>query len=341
MKQERRRYESFSAVKNILFFIAAVFTRRFGLYRGCVDTTDAAGYGFDSSFKAESMRIVGAKLIYGFVFGHEGYFDHSFDEIKKVPDIILPTGTGNSTEDPCAHCFIVQNPKDGTYAKVKIISRLPDGRYVYRFGKNTIPNDKLLEKPDYDRTKHYKPNNFHQSFLYRTDYPIPEFVQRNTFKWEPPLQNNHRLLGYIFYISKTSNIDTTAPVNYSQWEKTGLVSSTSYENTGQYVSYLNLVAVYEDDTTEFLKGWTRKTAFAIKVSDERYSLLNQNKGFLPEERRDFSVESAPAHPVLFSLDGRAFYPPPAGRNPRAEILLFRENSSSYKRVLNFEYPMER
>jgi hypothetical protein len=227
-------------------------------YIEAIDTTDINGYGLDSTFQlAPNQTLSGQKLAcyINSVFGGVGPFNYVMSEIKLAADSSsfgtlwgdLPYPYRYPTD---SYCFVTRKNSDSTYSKVQIIGKLTDGRYVFKYGTNTAPNNRMLELATYDRSVRYKPNNL---FYQYRGYPD------NSFSWEPPLQNNNHLIGYILYVQKTSaSIDASASINLAQWDSVGFTDATrftySFYPSGEY---FNLVAVYTEGRSDFLQGWTR------------------------------------------------------------------------------------
>jgi hypothetical protein len=225
------------------------------------DTTDVNGYSRDSAFRVTSTTITGQNIVrYRCDQTSTGYFNYAFDDIKMAPD--SNKSVANATG---MYCFVIKKTRDNTYSKVQILNRLPDTRYVFKYGTNTVPNDHMLASATYDHSVRYKPNNFNNIFEY---YCMPgyDICQRNTSSWEPPLPNNNHLLGYIYYRAKMAvSIDTTAPINIAQWDSIAFITSTSYVFSGQPVQYFNLVALYAEGKSDFLLGWSRRTDQMVGV----------------------------------------------------------------------------
>jgi hypothetical protein len=236
---------------SLCFLTIILVTNTTAEYIEGIDTTDENGYGLDSGFQVTNSLISGQNIAkYGRQARYSfGSFNYSFDEIKIGADSAYFAYPSAINVEDSFKCFVIKKNIDSTYSKIQLISKLAGNRYIYRYGTNTTPNNRLLEKPDYDRSVKYKPNNF---------YYIPSGA--NLFSWEPPLQNDNHLLGYILYIQKKGvNIDTTALINLSQWDSVGFTDSTSLSFTysSPFGEYFNLVAVYTEGKSEFLKGWTQ------------------------------------------------------------------------------------
>jgi hypothetical protein len=213
-----------------------------------IDTTDENGYGLDSAFNiGPQYQLTGQKLACYFgpsIFSGFGAFMSVFDEIHQAADS-ASFYPGWSIIRP-GFCFVVQHLEDSCFSKVMVIGRFDSNRYIYKYGTNTSPNNRMLIKPDYDFSVLYKPNNLY----YRTTI-------ENLFTWDPPLPNDNHLQGYILFIQKKGvAIDTSANINQSQWDSVGFTDSTriiiTYNSQGEY---FNLVAVYAEGKSEFLKGW--------------------------------------------------------------------------------------
>jgi hypothetical protein len=196
--------------------------------------------------------------------------------------------------------------KDSTYSKIQILSQLADKRYLFKYGVNTTPNDKMLDSATYDPSIRYKPNN--AVFFY-------QYGLGDSILWEPPLQSNNHLIGYIFYTSKNGVvIDTTAPINLAQWDSVFFADSTKTKSGRLGVrdlSYMNLVAVYAEGKSDFLQGWTLfyTAADAIKQassssdrSRSRMEIKKASGGYfisLPQLREN----TAPSSLAVFNAAG--------------------------------------
>ena len=247
----------------ILFFIVSLAHAE---YIEGIDTTDANGYGLDSALQVTSYSAILANFFSVYVFlsgASEGYYNYSYNDLKMAP--VTFKGLSGIPLKNMYSCFILKS-KDSLFSKVQILQKLSNGRYVFRFGKNTTPNDHLLEKSDYDRTILYKPNNL---FNKPSSYPDPQAY--DTTYWDPPLPNNNHLLGYIFYCSKNGmTIDTTAPIDLSQWDSIAYCTSTKFHNPviSPGFKYFNIVAVYSEGRSDFLKNWTYSRYSLDKISEK-------------------------------------------------------------------------
>jgi ligand-binding sensor domain-containing protein len=282
------------------------------------DTTDVDGYGLDSAFKigTDGKAVVanGSTLISYHSGDGGGFFDYSFDDLKMAAatsyGIPYPSFSTSST----SACFVIKK-KDNTYYKAEILNKLPDNRYVFRYGANSTPNDRMLERSDYDRTIKYKPNNFYNYFRY------PAW---DTLSWEPPLPNDNHLLGYEFYMANQSvaMIDTSAPVNFAQWDSIGFFPSTKVSAscyTGMPSSfcltqfrYYNLVAVYAEGKSDFLKGWTYFYSTAVDVNKSLEGPVNrQNKILILQSSKSFFItlnfspdKTLPSSLIIYNITGQ-------------------------------------
>jgi hypothetical protein len=226
------------------------------------DTTDENGYGFDSSFQitkpASYDYIIGPKIYCYSRIGAaaaRGSFNYVFDEINIVPDSLISIPDGKSFFYPAwGSSFAITNSKNKTktYSKLIIMENLGNNRYKFKYGANTEQNGKLLIGSDYDRSIRYKPNNLYYSV-----------EGLKTFSWSPPLPNNNHLQGYTIYIqNKNISIDTTAPINMAQWDSVGFTDTTWFSSSYYpHGEFFNIVAVYAEGKSDFLKGWTRLAIF--------------------------------------------------------------------------------
>jgi hypothetical protein len=304
-------------MKNTIFriavcssFLLVVFfsTDTLAAYVEGIDTTDSNGCGLDSAFQLFNGYIGGQNIAnYWFSTGtaSAGYFNYSFDDIKMAPKFQRENGYPQRGTF-LYYCFVIKKNKDSTYSKVQLLQQISGNRYVYRYGTNTTPNDRMLVKPDYNRSIKYKPNNLHNL----TWYPIPE----DSTTWEPPLPNNNHLLGYIFYRAKSGVvIDTSATINPAQWDSILFFDATCtssrrcfrhYENI--QLLYFNLVAVYSEGKSDFLLGWTKYYYTAVGVKQSLPSInLSRNRVEIIKSTRGFFISykplSANIGPLSFSI----------------------------------------
>ena len=120
-----------------------------------VDTTDANGFGLDSAFLMDNYWGITGQYILSYRFQFStGYFNYSFDDIKMAPD------SGYSMWCSGMYPCVVKNNMSNAFSKIQILKQLMNKRYIYEFGTNTTPNNRMLEKANYDRSIRYKPNNF-------------------------------------------------------------------------------------------------------------------------------------------------------------------------------------
>ena len=125
------------------------------------------------------------------------------------------------------------NRKNNTWSKIQIIGKTEDYRYVYKYGKNTTTDDKLLIDSGYDRSLKYKPNNLY-NLAKIGPCGLYWCLQWDTLFWEPPLQNNNHLTGYILFASKFwlgEGIDTTEPIDIMEWDSIAFFSNRPRSHT--------------------------------------------------------------------------------------------------------------
>jgi len=210
----------------------------------------------------------------------EGSFKHYFDEINIAADSATFAPMYVNSNYPFAfpssmfsYCFVIRKAKDSSYFKVEIHEKLSDNRYVFRYGTNTSPNNPLLVPSTYNQSVRYKPNNL----FYR------HIGSMNFFTWEPPLSNNSHLQGYILYLQKSGVvIDTSMPINIAQWDSIGFTDSSSisysYSPRGEY---FNIVAVYNEGKSDFLKGWSKlfrpMNINSIQLFEDFHNILSFHK----------------------------------------------------------------
>jgi hypothetical protein len=245
----------------ILFFLILIVLRNsFSGYIEGIDTTDENGYGLDSAFKIGS-GLSGQKLVC--YTDHEygptrNIFKYSFEEIQLAGDslslssIITWQGPFGFSFPNHIYCFVIR--KDSCFSKVQVINRL-GSRYVYKYGTNTTPLNRIMQSSTYDRSVRYKPNNLCYLFDVHASH------NNNIFAWEPPLSNDNHLQGYIIYVQKENiAIDTTTPINIAQWDSVGFTDTTTIAFTYYPLGeYYNIVAVYTEGKSDFLKGWSTIT----------------------------------------------------------------------------------
>jgi hypothetical protein len=237
----------------ILVFVASVSASapsQYSYVEG-IDTTSVDGKGLDG-FAVGLTSISGATVVYG--NSGYSYLNCAFDDVQKVPDSII--STNRYVDNVFLHCFIVCNSSNNTWAKVQITRQLPDNRFLYRYGKNSTPSSKMLVPYNYDRQRIYRPNNVSWSEVYGREVGgIWEDIQVVTLVWEPPLPCNKKVTGYIVYGAQQP-VDTAKPIDLKQWKQLATTSGTvATFRAGP--SYLNVVAIYPGDTTDFSKAFTR------------------------------------------------------------------------------------
>jgi hypothetical protein len=290
-------------IHGMFLFVTLISSYGFSDYVEGIDTTDVNGYGLDSAFHIGNYgNVSGIFNAYFFVLGR-GYFNYAFDDIKMVPSIPKPTADFRlySYANNCiSNCIIVKNSKDSTYSKVQFLKQLSGNQYIYKYGTNTTPNNKMLIDSSYDKSIRYKPNNL---------YNLLGGIYDST-SWEPPLPNKNHLLGYIFYRPKPGEIiDTTVPPNPAQWDSISFIDSTrssqllpSYLGVGDF--YFNLVAVYAEGKSDLLLGWTKYLYGNLSVKSNFSSCHFQNNKIEPRKMANgfmFSVQSLLANGGTVSL----------------------------------------
>jgi hypothetical protein len=255
------------AIKNILCILFLIIIvnpiQSYSEYIEGIDTTEENGYASDSTFWLnQNDSYICGHLIAGYSFlsvGARGYFNYSFDDITLAPLTQRPLE--NLIAFKIYYCFVTMNPKDSTYSKCQILNKISDHRYVFRYGRNTTPHDRILTHIPYNQAIMYKPNNL---FVNPGAYPNP--ASACTTYWDPPLPNNNHLIGYVFYRSKNNiTIDTSGLLKMEQWDSIAFydTSSTSVFNPAiLQPGYFNIAAVYAEGKSEFLIGWT-KSQYAL------------------------------------------------------------------------------
>jgi hypothetical protein len=284
-----------------LFLLTSFFSKDvLSAYIEGTDTTDVNGYGLDSAFWIDNSGYVTGQNIAYYVHSLHavsGAFNYSFDDLNIATDSFSLFHT--QYQGITWYCFVVKNNKDSTYSKVQVIKQLNGNRFIFKYGTNTTPNNRMMTKPDYDRSERYKPNN-----LFLTNFL--------TFSWEPPLPNNNHLIGYILFVQKKGvSIDTTTPINFAQWDSICFVDSSKtkyiYNNFNPNGEFFNIVAVYSEGKSDFLNGWTRlPTPDGIKCLSvsgyfqNKISIQKTNGGFIfniPKYEKDITL-------TIYSLIGQ-------------------------------------
>lgn len=232
-------------------------------YIEATDTTNAQGQGLGNAFTANGTGISanGNRMaMYQFrqeaVQGGFRLYSHSFQDIKKAPaDFTAISADRYNGADILNRAFVLRM-KDSTYAKVAIQSRLPDSRYVYRYGVSGLRNNTVLVEGDYAKGTRYKVNNFQIQPSAPAQTPSANNV--SNFKWESPLDNDGRLTGYELYAIDVAKADTAKPVNLADWTLLSATAQTAFSwvRVGDDKDkYLNIVAVYETGKSAPLDGW--------------------------------------------------------------------------------------
>jgi hypothetical protein len=294
MRIEKRN----SLAANFLGILFLCASGVFADYIEGIDTTDVNGYGLDSAFQMTNGYVNGQNIVVYHMDGYmNGYFNYSFDDIKMARDSIdcISQHDQSGACTLCVHsisnqyinnyCFVIKKIKDSTYSKIQIINRLANNRYVFKYGTNTQPNNRMLEKTLYDRSIRYKPNNFNNiSSYYSCDgYDFPGI---HYCSWDPPLPNNNHLLGYMYYHAKPGIIiDTTAPINLTQWDSLPFTTMTNGNFVEDVPECINLVAVYAEGKSDFLQGWFKPTIFPVGIK----SSTNQTEKL----QSNFKIRKAP------------------------------------------------
>lgn len=291
--------------KNVIKVIAIIamfaFHQASGEYIEGIDTTDADGYGLDSIFQITISPFDKTKylvektdkslqIIFYFQETDEGYYHYSFDDLRMAPVSVKPNNCPIIVT-PLSYCFIIQT-KDHIYAKIKVIKETDANRFIFRWGMNITPDDNRFIPDEYDRTIYYKPNSLHMWYNY-------DLERNDSISWEPPLDNDNQLIGYIFYLAKEhESIDTTAPIDVRQWDSTFVGDSICKIPCNQWpFQYYNIIAVYREGRSDFLEGWTCNAipAESIDTLPKRagkssYHIKSVNGLFISESvNTDFSV----------------------------------------------------
>ena len=232
-------------------------------YSEGVDTTNAQGQGLSNVFTVSANGVSGNGhkiAIYHLPYITEGnvnsLYPGSFADIKKVPADFQALAANNLPGTSYLNSVFVIKLGDSTYAKVTLLKKLPDGRYLYRYGVSKVPNNTVFMVSDYARNALYKPENLEiQSFA-----PHQGAANNSTsiFKWEAPLPGDNVVTGYALYIIDVSKADTTKPVNLADWTLLASTDQTTYtwNRVGDDKDkYVNLVAVYANGKSAPLDGW--------------------------------------------------------------------------------------
>lgn len=291
----------------VFLFIAVAASLSFCQYREGIDTTNVNGYAHDSLFKIVQNKIIPDMdsniVMYGFPKPQQavGYFNYAFDDIQKTPDSIRVRNP--SLKMNC--CYAIQKGTN-LYAKICILQKLADGRYVYRYARNTI--NQLVPQLSNSLTK---PCNVFSC----ASYVMP--ISILYLYWERPLTNGAKPKGYILYISKSGTIiDTSKPINMTQWDSVAFTTKDTlkYTPSGPIGGrYFNFVAVYGDGNSDFLNGWaeypmlTGIVPSAPPQSHRPYSeliTLRKTSNGCRIDLSGLSNTSQPESIALYSLTGR-------------------------------------
>jgi hypothetical protein len=298
--------------------IFSMFSCCFCAYIEGIDSTDVNGNCSDPSFRiVNNVLVVDTSSSSNTAIfedrhyaGRGGYFPFTFDEIKKAPDTLRT----NYLATPYITSSFVVRTKDGFYTKIAVVRKNSNGNYIYRFGRNTLPNNLLFAETNYDRRIRYKPNN-----LYYAD--ANESFHFMRFTWEPPLANDNHLTGYKVYASKSGAIDTSKPVDLAQWDSVGYTVTNNF-STPMMCGYINLVAIYREGNSDFLKGWYFiepapgvSNPFPVEASNDlSFTLLRKKNSDYYWNRASFPPGTLPQSATLYSTSGRLVSRVPIGVN---------------------------
>jgi len=281
------------------------------------DTTDESGNGLDGAFRVVNGHITGKVIAY-YCFDPgmcRGYFNYTFEDITIAPDTIRDSTSTNFLfcDKFPSHCFVCKDTLRHTYAKVIILSHLDGKRYEYRFGKNTVADNRTLTSNSTSINIRKKVSNLFYTGIPYFMHTDPEHYQfySKMISWDTPLDTiNFKAIKFIFYQAK-STIDTTVPINKAQWQPIELLRSPSNIVIERF-RYFNFVIVYNNrDTSDFLSGWTMGTEgpIAIRQNNHKLSSLPGEIAIRKSNNRllvDYSKTaiSAVASLYLFNLAGK-------------------------------------
>jgi predicted alpha-1,6-mannanase (GH76 family) len=231
-------------------------------YSEGVDTTNAQGQGLGNAFTVSvtGLSANGNGLIAyppgRLLTGESRMFHHSFADIQKAPAEFSQLGTDKIAGPDASGIPFALRLADSTYAKAMVLKKLPDGRYLYRYGISKVRGNLTLAQSDYAKSARLKPNNL--SFQPSPGL-APAGLISTVLKWDPPLANDNRLTGYEVYAIDVTKADTSKAAQLAGW--TLLASPTQptflWSRTGDDKDkYLNVVAVYESGKSAPLDGWT-------------------------------------------------------------------------------------
>jgi predicted alpha-1,6-mannanase (GH76 family) len=261
-------------------------------YSEGVDTTNAQGQGLANAFTVSAAGISanGNKLAFYHLTradaqGDARFFNHSFADIQRVPaDFSALAADKYAGPDVIGFPFVLRMA-DSTYAKAVVLKKLPDGRYLYRYGVGKVRGNLVLAQSDYPKGVRGKPNNFR---IQAAAAPAQAGSTTSILKWEAPLANDNRLTGYEVYALDVSKADTTKPVKPEDWTLLTSTSQTAFTWTrvgDNREKYLNVLAVYESGKSAPLEGWTSilnpdNTPSGIEaMRPEKFSIAFQSDAF--------------------------------------------------------------
>jgi hypothetical protein len=249
-----------------IFFLVCTVTIIFAEYKEGIDTTDQNGYSHDSLFSITnngiSVDLKGKVFSYAEDPMRDGYLNCEFEDITKAPEkfnVSTPRLVMNK-------CYVLMG-KDTAYSKISVLCKLSDGRYVYRYGKNSEKKNRQLVETNYNQSIRYKPNNL---YIYGPIYHMP--VTTGNLEWEPPLPGSKELRGYIIYFSKPQ-VETSKSFDISQWDSIAFTTNCYFNATFSNSRYLNLAAAYKDGKSELINGWFQMFQ-AISVYPGSYSEIS-------------------------------------------------------------------
>jgi hypothetical protein len=259
-------------VKALALFLLCFSVNSYSEYIEGIDTT--SGSVLDSAFGITGGSIASYRY---YNLGQEtyGYLHCSYDDINMAPDTIRMNYDVLKIEN----IFVAKNEKTGTYAKVQIVEKLSDSRYVFKYGKNITPNDRMLVPSNYDRSIKYKPNNLYN---WRKNKEAPNPTP-DTLTWDPPLPNDNHIIGYILYATNSpgTTLDTSKPIDPTQWDSVAFYPSdrrkAELNSMRLHGCYINLVALYEEGKSEFIDGWTMLNILLVGVWQQPSTFTTQNK----------------------------------------------------------------
>jgi hypothetical protein len=250
-----KKYPFISLISAVVIGIMAVPV--FSQYTEGIDTTLSSGYSHDGLFHVSDNMVVtdpsNEIAIYNMgPNANPGFFSYAFDDIKKPPDTFRQCKI-NSVPMGC--CYVIHARQTNAYYKIALLSTLADGSYIYRYGRTVSGSKPLFAAPNYDPNIRYKPNNLYLSVR----YVMPQNLL--TLVWEPPLVSNNHLIGYRCFISKSNAvIDTSKPINLSQWDSTDITTTTRLVDIF-FITYVNIAAVYQEGRSDFIKGWVESPRY--------------------------------------------------------------------------------